>query len=92
MLSTASTRTWWPATMNGNRASFCRTRGLSRNRLKIGAAVTNAQAFLRVDEGARGRFDRYIWRFVGGLPRVNHWRAGEGRFRARDAGVGSHEP
>ena len=50
--------------------------GLVRNRLKIGAAVTNAQAFLRVTK-EHGTFDRYIWRFVGGFPRVNHWRAGE---------------
>ena len=47
--------------------------GLVRNRLKIAAAVNNAQAFLRVRE-EHGTFDRYIWRFVGGRPRVNGWR------------------
>ncbi len=46
--------------------------GLVRNRLKIAAAVANAQAFLRVRE-EHGTFDRYIWQFVGGRPRVNGW-------------------
>ena len=50
--------------------------GLVRNRLKIAAAVANAQAFLRVRE-EHGTFDRYIWRFVGGRPRVNGWRSHE---------------
>ena len=50
--------------------------GLVRNRLKIAAAVANAQAFLRVRE-EYGTFDRYIWRFVGGHPRVNGWRSHE---------------
>jgi DNA-3-methyladenine glycosylase I len=41
-----------------------------RNRLKIDAAVTNAQAFLAVQEEF-GSFDAYVWRFVGGKPIVN---------------------
>ncbi|MBU5441665.1 DNA-3-methyladenine glycosylase I [Paenibacillus sp. MSJ-34] len=46
--------------------------GIVRNRLKINAAVANAQAFLRiVDEF--GSFDRYIWQFVGGKPIRNAW-------------------
>jgi DNA-3-methyladenine glycosylase I len=44
--------------------------GIVRNRLKIDSAVANAKAFLRVQEEF-GSFDRYIWRFVGGEPRVN---------------------
>ena len=44
--------------------------GIVRNRLKIGSAVGNAKAFLRVAEQF-GSFDRYIWRFVDGAPRVN---------------------
>jgi len=46
--------------------------GIIRNRLKIAAAVTNAQAFLKVQEQF-GRFDKYIWEFVGGLPLQNKW-------------------
>ncbi len=47
--------------------------GIVRNRLKISAAVQNAGAFLKAQE-EYGRFDRYIWQFVGGKPRVNAWR------------------
>ena len=39
--------------------------GIIRNRLKIAAAVTNAQAFLDVQEEF-GSFDDYIWGFVDG--------------------------
>jgi len=45
-----------------------------RNRLKIGAAVRNARAFLAVQEEF-GSFDRYCWRFVDGRPRVNRRRS-----------------
>ena len=44
--------------------------GIVRNKLKIAAAVENAKAFLRVQEEF-GAFNRYIWQFVGGKPRVN---------------------
>ena len=44
-----------------------------RNRLKIDSAVTNAQAFLSVQKEF-GSFDRYVWQFVGGIQKVNHWR------------------
>ena len=44
--------------------------GIVRNKLKIGAAVENAKAFLRTQEEF-GSFDRYIWQFVDGKPRVN---------------------
>ncbi|WP_295583365.1 DNA-3-methyladenine glycosylase I [uncultured Oscillibacter sp.] len=50
--------------------------GIIRNRLKINAAVTNAQAFLRVQE-QYGSFDRFLWAYVGGVPVVNHWRTME---------------
>lgn len=43
-----------------------------RNRLKIDSAVTNARAFLSVQEEL-GSFDRYVWQFVGGKPKVNRW-------------------
>ncbi len=44
-----------------------------RNRLKVGSAVANARAFLRVQD-EHGSFDRYVWRFVDGRPRQNAWR------------------
>ena len=48
--------------------------GIVRNRLKINSTVSNAKAFLVVQKEF-GSFDAYIWRFVGGTPRVNRWRA-----------------
>ena len=44
--------------------------GIVRNRLKISAAIANARSFLQVQQEF-GSFDRYIWQFVGGKPRVN---------------------
>ena len=49
-------------------------RGIIRNRLKIGSAIKNARAFLAVQE-EYGSFDDYIWRFVGGKPKVNRWKS-----------------
>jgi DNA-3-methyladenine glycosylase I len=51
-----------------------RNAGIVRNRLKIAAAVTNARAFLAVQKEF-GSFDKYVWRFVGGRPRVNRRRS-----------------
>jgi DNA-3-methyladenine glycosylase I len=47
-----------------------RNDGIVRNRLKILSAVRNAKAFLNVKDEF-GSFDRYIWQFIGGIPRVN---------------------
>lgn len=47
--------------------------GIIRNRLKIEAAINNARCFLDVQEDF-GSFDEYIWRFVGGKPKINRWR------------------
>ncbi len=50
--------------------------GIIRNRLKIASAIRNAKAFLAVQKEF-GSFDRYIWQFVGGKPRLNAWRLGK---------------
>jgi DNA-3-methyladenine glycosylase I len=47
--------------------------GIVRNRLKVASAVTNAKAFLKIQEEF-GSFQRYIWQFAGGAPIVNAWR------------------
>ena len=44
-----------------------------RNRLKVESAVTNAQAFIEVQE-AFGSFSKYIWGFVDGEPVQNRFR------------------
>lgn len=48
--------------------------GIIRNRLKVGSAVTNAKAFLRVQDEF-GSFDACVWRFVNERPKVNRWKA-----------------
>jgi DNA-3-methyladenine glycosylase I len=53
-----------------------RDKGIIRNRLKIASAIRNAKTFLAVQKEF-GSFDRYIWQFVGGKPRVNRWRMGQ---------------
>jgi DNA-3-methyladenine glycosylase I len=52
--------------------ALMRDPGIVRNRLKIASAVGNARAFLQTQKEF-GSFDRYIWEFVGGKPRVNSW-------------------
>ena len=53
--------------------SLLQNPGIVRNRLKVQAAVNNAQKFLDVQE-KYGSFDAFVWQFVGGKPRQNHWR------------------
>lgn|SRR3989338_1154522 len=47
--------------------------GIIRNRLKIEATVSNARAFLDVQEKSGG-FHQYLWQFVGGEPIVNRFK------------------
>ncbi len=48
--------------------------GIVRNRLKVNAAVLNAQKFLQV-QAEFGSFDRYVWQFVGGKTIQNKRRS-----------------
>ena len=48
------------------------TPGIVRNRRKIESAINNARAFLDA-QVQHGSFDSYIWQFVEGRPRQNHW-------------------
>jgi len=47
--------------------------GIVRNRLKVASAVTNARAFLAVQDEF-GSFAHYMWDFVDGRPKQNAWR------------------
>lgn len=44
-----------------------------RNERKIRSTVSNAQAFLKIQDEF-GSFDAYIWQFVGGKPIQNAWQ------------------
>lgn len=46
--------------------------GIIRNRLKVNAAVTNANVFLEVQK-KYGSFDKFIWEYVKCTPIRNHW-------------------
>jgi DNA-3-methyladenine glycosylase I len=47
--------------------------GIVRNQLKVASAITNAQAFVEVQQ-EWGSFSDYIWSFVDGRPIQNEWR------------------
>jgi DNA-3-methyladenine glycosylase I len=55
--------------------------GIVRNRLKIRSAISNAHAFLALQD-EHGSFDAWIWRFVGGKPIRGNVR-GRGDILAR---------
>ncbi|MEO6351476.1 MAG: DNA-3-methyladenine glycosylase I [Burkholderiaceae bacterium] len=46
--------------------------GIVRNRLKIAAAISNAQAYVRLRDEC-GSLDAYLWAFVDGKPIRNVW-------------------
>ncbi|WP_071394108.1 DNA-3-methyladenine glycosylase I [Bacillus tuaregi] len=54
-------------------ASLREDKGIVRNKLKIQSVVTNAKAFLKIQE-EYGSFSDYIWSFVNHQPIVNHWK------------------
>jgi DNA-3-methyladenine glycosylase I len=49
--------------------------GIIRNRLKINAAICNAQACLQIQQEF-GSLDAYLWQFTDGKPIVNCWTTG----------------
>lgn len=50
--------------------SLMKDAGIIRNKMKIESSVTNAKAFLKVQEEF-GTFDKYIWQFVNNKP-IDH--------------------
>lgn len=56
-------------------ARLLKNPGIIRNRLKVEAAITNAQQFLKFQE-QRGGFSAYLWSFVGGKPIQHRHKAG----------------
>ena len=47
--------------------------GIVRNKLKIKAAITNAQAYLDL-RNAGVSFSDYLWKYVDGKPIINEWK------------------
>ena len=54
------------------RASLLADAGIVRNRLKVNAAIVNAQCYLEVLKEF-GSFSDYLWQFVDGEPVLNQW-------------------
>lgn len=52
--------------------SLAENKGIVRNKLKIKSVVTNAKAFLKIQE-EYGSFSNYIWSFVDHRPIINNW-------------------
>jgi DNA-3-methyladenine glycosylase I len=46
--------------------------GIIRNKLKIRATISNAQAFINIQK-EYGSFSEYIWQFSDGKPIINKW-------------------
>lgn len=51
-------------------AELLQNSGIIRNRLKIASAITNAQAFMKIQDEF-GSFSKYLWGFVNFTPIVN---------------------
>lgn len=47
-------------------------KGIIRNRLKIKSIIKNAQSYLKLQE--KESFSQFIWQFVDGKPKINHFR------------------
>jgi len=54
--------------------SLLANEGIIRNRLKIESTITNARCYLEIKEEL-GSFDEYLWQFVSGKPKINHWKS-----------------
>ncbi len=53
--------------------SLLQDAGIIRNKLKIRATITNAQAFIKIQEEF-GSFSNYIWGFTDGKVIKNNWK------------------
>jgi len=53
-----------------------KNQAIIRNRRKIAATRENAHVFLRTQK-EWGSFDKYVWPFIGGKPKINTWEKWE---------------
>jgi len=67
--------------------SLLQDAGIIRNKLKINATITNAQAYMKVQEEF-GSFGKYIWDFVNGKPiknKIKHYKDAPANTELSDA-------
>jgi DNA-3-methyladenine glycosylase I len=54
------------------REALLENKGIIRNQRKIDAVITNAEAFLKLQQ--EQSLKDFLWQFVDGAPRQNHWK------------------
>ncbi|MEX2590915.1 MAG: DNA-3-methyladenine glycosylase I, partial [Chitinophagales bacterium] len=59
---------------DAKKAELLNNPGIIRNRLKVAATISNAQAYLKMQENGEG-FSEFIWSFTAGKPIVNHFNS-----------------
>ena len=59
---------------NQKKIELLNDKGIIRNRLKIDAAVSNAQAYIGIQK-RYGSFSQFIWGFTAGMPLVNTFKS-----------------
>lgn len=55
------------------KAALLTDAGIIRNRLKVNAFIENARSFMEIS--ARQSFSDYLWQFVDGSPKINHFHS-----------------
>jgi DNA-3-methyladenine glycosylase I len=56
-------------------ARLLKDEGIIRSRAKIEAAIRGAQLWLDIEEKEPGGFTEFIWKHVGGKPKINRFRS-----------------
>ncbi|WP_416879197.1 DNA-3-methyladenine glycosylase I [Litorimonas sp.] len=59
---------------DADRARLLENPGIIRSRLKINAAISNAQAYLKMRDEEGIDFSEYLWSYVDGKPVQNDWQ------------------
>ena len=57
-----------------DRARLLSDAGIIRSKLKVGAAIHNAQIYIKMRDSEGLDFSDYLWSFVGGAPMQNSWK------------------
>ncbi len=56
-----------------DRTRLLSDKGIIRSKLKINAAISNAQVFVKMRDEDGIDFSEYLWSYVGGDPIINRW-------------------
>ena len=59
---------------DADRERLLSDKGIIRSKLKINAAIHNAQIFLKMRDEEGINFSEYLWSYVDGNPIVNRWK------------------